>query len=62
VYCYAVMDTFSRKIVGRSIDSAQDTNLVVNALDMAIKKPATKTTGRDGTTPAQLLVHVLRSN
>jgi putative transposase len=31
------MDTFSRKIVGWSIDSAQDTNLVVNALDMAIK-------------------------
>jgi putative transposase len=31
------MDTFFRKIVGRSIDSAQDTNLVVNALEMAIK-------------------------
>ena len=31
------MDTFSRKIVGWSIDSSQDTHLVVNALDMAIK-------------------------
>jgi len=37
VYCCAVMDTFSRKIVGWSIDSAQDANLVINALDMAIK-------------------------
>ncbi|GAA1000289.1 transposase InsO family protein [Subtercola frigoramans] len=37
IYCRAVMDTFSRKIVGWSIDNAQDTNLVVNALDMAIK-------------------------
>ena len=31
------MDTFSRKIVGWSIDSAQDTKLVMNALDMVIK-------------------------
>lgn len=31
------MDTFSRKIVGWSIDNAQDSALVVNALDMAIK-------------------------
>ena len=31
------MDTFSRKIVGWSIDNAQDSTLVVNALDMAIK-------------------------
>ena len=37
VYCCAVMDTFSRKIVGWSIDSAQDSNLVVNALDMATR-------------------------
>ena len=35
-YC-AVMDTFSRKIVGWSIDNAQDSTLVGNALDMAIK-------------------------
>ena len=31
------MDTFSRKIVGWSIDNAQGSNPVVNALDMAIK-------------------------
>ena len=31
------MDTFSRKIVGWSIDNTQDSTLVVNALDMAIK-------------------------
>lgn len=37
VYCCAVMDTFSRKIVGWSIDNCQDSTLVVNALDMAIK-------------------------
>ena len=37
VYCCAVMDTFSRRIVGWSIDSSQDSALVVNALDMAIK-------------------------
>ena len=36
-FCCAVMDTFSRKIVGWSIDNAQDSTLVVNALDMAIK-------------------------
>lgn len=31
------MDTFSRKIVGWSIDTVQNANLVINALDMAIK-------------------------
>ncbi|MBC7763576.1 MAG: IS3 family transposase, partial [Candidatus Saccharibacteria bacterium] len=36
-YCCAVMDKFSRKIVGWSIDNSQDSALVVNALDMAIK-------------------------
>jgi transposase InsO family protein len=36
VYCAAVLDAFSRKIVGWSIDSRQDSTLVVNALDMAI--------------------------
>ncbi len=36
VYCCAVMDTRSRRIVGRSIDTVQDAQLVVNALDMAI--------------------------
>jgi putative transposase len=37
VYCCAVMDTYSRKIVGWSIDNVQNAQLVVNALDMAIK-------------------------
>jgi transposase InsO family protein len=37
LYCAAVMDAFSRRIVGWSIDSRQDTALVVNALDMAIR-------------------------
>ena len=31
------MDTCSRRIVGWSIDTVQDSQLVVNALDMAIK-------------------------
>ena len=37
IYCCAVMDTFSREIVGWSLDNAQDSTLVVNTLDMAIK-------------------------
>ena len=37
VYCCCVLDTFSRRIVGWSIDLTQDSGLVVNALDMAIK-------------------------
>lgn len=37
VYCAAVMDAYSRRIVGWSIDSRQDAALVVNALDMAIR-------------------------
>ena len=37
VYCCAVLDAFSRRIIGWSIDTVQDSNLVVNALDMAIK-------------------------
>jgi transposase InsO family protein len=32
-----VLDTYSRRIIGWSIDSVQNSNLVVNALDMAIK-------------------------
>jgi putative transposase len=36
LYCAAVLDAYSRRIVGWSIDSRQDTTLVVNALDMAI--------------------------
>ena len=38
IYCCAVLDRCSRKIVGWSIDSVQDSQLVVNALDMAIKQ------------------------
>ena len=36
VYCCAVLDAFSRRIVGWSIDSRADSSLVINALDMAI--------------------------
>jgi putative transposase len=38
VFCCCVMDTCSRRVVGWSIDSVQDSQLVVNALDMAIKQ------------------------
>ena len=38
VYGCCGLDTCSRRIVGWSIDSAQDTTLVVNALDMATKQ------------------------
>ncbi len=38
VFCCCVMDTCSRRIVGWSIDTVQDSQLVVNALDMAIKQ------------------------
>lgn len=37
IYCAAVLDAYSRRIVGWSIDSRQDSTLVVNALDMAIR-------------------------
>src|SRR5690625_6992905 len=37
VYCGAVIDVFSRKIVGWAIDMRQTTSLVLNALDMAIE-------------------------
>ena len=36
VYCAVVLDTFSRKVVGWSIDAAQTATLVTNALSMAI--------------------------
>jgi len=38
VYCCVVLDAFSRKIVGWSIDSSQTTALVSNALGMAVKE------------------------
>lgn len=37
LYCAAVLDAYSRRIIGWSIDSKQDSTLVVNALDMAIR-------------------------
>src|SRR6476660_7124703 len=36
VYCAVVLDTFSRRVVGWSIDSSQTSTLVTNALSMAI--------------------------
>jgi putative transposase len=36
VYCAVVLDVFSRKVVGWSIDSTQTATLVTNALGMAI--------------------------
>jgi transposase InsO family protein len=36
VYCALVLDTFSRRVVGWSIDSSQTAALVTNALGMAI--------------------------
>ena len=38
VYCCCVMDTYSRWIVGLSIDTVQDSQLMINALDMAISQ------------------------
>ena len=38
VYCCVVLDTFSRKVVGWSIESTQTTNLVLNALGMATQR------------------------
>ena len=47
VYCCAVLDTFSRKIVGWSIDSTQTTNLVLNALGMATQRRPSRDWARD---------------
>jgi putative transposase len=38
VYCAAVMDAYSRRIIGWSIDKKQDTDLVVSALAMAVTR------------------------
>lgn len=35
IYCAAVLDAFSRLVVGWAIDSTQTTTLVLNALGMA---------------------------
>ena len=45
VYCAVVLDVFSRRVVGWSIDSTQNAALVTNALGMAID--ATPTDSRD---------------
>lgn len=37
LYCAAVMDAFSRRIIGWSMGSRHDSTLVGNALDMAIR-------------------------
>ncbi|MCU1502223.1 MAG: putative transposase, partial [Ilumatobacteraceae bacterium] len=37
VYCAVVLDAFSRRVVGWSIDSSQTASLVVNALGMALE-------------------------
>ncbi len=37
VFCAAVLDAYSRRIVGWSIDTRHDSSLVINALDMAIR-------------------------
>jgi transposase InsO family protein len=37
VYCAVVLDVFSRRVVGWSIDSNQETSLVTSALGMAIE-------------------------
>jgi transposase InsO family protein len=45
VYCAVVLDTYSRRVVGWSIDSSQTAALVTNALNMAIsnRQPAVGT-------------------
>lgn len=37
LYCAVVLDVYSRRVVGWSIDSNQETSLVTNALGMAIE-------------------------
>ncbi|GGT42458.1 hypothetical protein GCM10010176_102460 [Nonomuraea spiralis] len=48
LYCAAVMDAYSRRIIGWSIDARQNTDLVVNALAMAMavarRKPDARST------------------
>jgi putative transposase len=62
VYCAVVLDTYSRKVVGWSIDAAQTATLVTNALGMAINNrqpggtvihaPTTARSTRPGCSPA----------
>ena len=41
LYCSVVLDAYSRRVVGWSIDASQTAALVTNALGMAIEKPLT---------------------
>ncbi|MGW0455894.1 DDE-type integrase/transposase/recombinase [Gordonia sputi] len=36
-YCCAVIDCFSRRIVGRAFSTTPDTSLVNNAINMAVR-------------------------
>ncbi|WP_143220977.1 DDE-type integrase/transposase/recombinase, partial [Actinomadura sp. CNU-125] len=38
LYCAAVMDAYSRRIIGWSIDARQDTDLVAGALAMVVTR------------------------
>lgn len=44
VYCCAILDTYSRRVVGWSIDSSPTAALVTNALGMAIDSRLSKST------------------
>jgi putative transposase len=46
LYCAAVMDAYSRRVIGWSIDARQDSDLVINALAMAVARrdPADRST------------------
>jgi putative transposase len=44
VYCCVVLDTYSRRVVGWSIDASPTASLVTNALGMAIDRRLSKTT------------------
>lgn len=44
VYCAVVLDTYSRRVVGWSIDATQTSALVTNALSMAVSNRAPDST------------------
>jgi transposase InsO family protein len=44
VYCAVVLDTYSRRVVGWSIDATQTSALVTNALSMAVSSRAPDST------------------
>jgi transposase InsO family protein len=51
VYCAVMLDTFSRQVVGWSIDSCQTAALVTNALGMAIANRDPQSGGSSTPTP-----------